>query len=84
LEQIVDSTNHFTFAQANEVATRKPLSFAKPFVRKALDALVTGGYVDVDESHPKGHFILNINMIQDERHYLDCWLRFKTGLPAES
>ena len=82
LETIVDSNNHFTTDSAAKAA-HDELSFKKPFVMTALETLLGGDYTARDVSRGKGHYRLNISMLDDEREYLKCWLEFRGARPTQ-
>jgi len=82
MEKLSDETNHLTVRQINRTAHKKSFRYTNSFVQETIESLVAGGYIAEDRGHGKGHYILNINMLDDERAYLECWRDYKGGRPS--
>jgi hypothetical protein len=82
IEKIANGNLHFTRKEVSRAASKNNLKFKANFVTRTLDFLAKGGYIQVDASRAQGHFILNANMLADERKYLECWLDYRTALPS--
>lgn len=80
---VVPQDLHFTLDDVRKEAKKEVLSFAQPFVRQTLQELENGGYIKLDESRGKGHYHLDMDMVDDERPYLDSQLKFLGRLPTQ-
>lgn len=80
---IVSKDFHFTLEHVRKEAKKEVLSFAQPFVRQTLVELENGGYIKRDKSRGKGHYYLDMDMVDDERPYLDCQLKYLGRLPTQ-
>jgi hypothetical protein len=85
LSKEANSTRHLSWKQIKQVAKKPPFDFDTKFIKSALSLFLRGSYLERDKSRgKKSHYIMNDGMLQDEKAYLDCWLKYAGALPQQN
>ena len=83
IKGIADDDGRFTLGGIIEESKQDVLSFAQAFVSKTISELEHGGYIKKDDSRGKGHWVLDMDMVDEERPYLERQLKLLSRLPAQ-
>jgi len=80
---IITQELRFTEEKLVRESKKEVLSFTPQFVKETLVALEKGEYIENEKARGKGHFTLKMHTVDDERPYLNRWLKHLGRVPTE-